>query len=172
MPRLVKGQIAPGIRQLSLAASAAASRRVEAFNALLVASSPTLDIVDRFRSLASLASWHDVEIDMSPISEKTLRKHIDSTYEGGYHRFRKDTKKFIEQFDAVTKESARSRNEATTLVDHSCKNADAALSMTARYLDLLTRLRRLATGDETVERELSNHMKKFGPGAPHIRVVK
>ncbi len=48
---------------------------------------------------------------------------------------------------------------------------DAALDMSARYLDLLERLKRLSLRSDIAESELQRHYRRYEKN-PHIKVVK
>lgn len=170
MPRLIKGQIASGIQLRLDMSKSSANARIVVFKDLQNSTSPITGELEKFRSFQQLASWEDPAKGITPLSTKTLRKHLDSLYEGGSSGFRKDVglllgKGIGQKEDPIAVgESEKARKDRFA--------ADAAMEMTTRYLDLLERLKRLSVSSEVAEAELLRHIRRYGEGGATLRVVK
>lgn len=168
MPRLTKGQMAAGIRlRLDLSASST-DARITVLKSLQITESLQADVVAKFRSFRQLATWEDRERGITPLSPKTLRKHLDARYAGGSSGFRHDVAQLLGRDRvspmAVAGESQKQRTERFS--------ADAAMEMTTRYLDLLERMKRLSVASEAAEVELLRHLRRYSEGGATLRVVK
>ncbi len=169
MPRLTKGQIASGIQLRLDRSKSSTNARATVLKDLQSSKSPNLDDLAKFGSFQRLASWKDSERGITPLSTKTLRKHLDTLYEGGSTGFRKDVAKLLGR--------ERGHQAATGAGGESDKQraarftADAAMEMTTRYLDLLERLNRLSVDSEAAEAELLRHLRRYGKGVATLRVI-
>lgn len=168
MPRLTKGQMAAGIRLRLDLSTSSADARIAVLKGLQSAESLQADEAAKFRSFRQLAAWEDRERGITPLSPKTLRKHLDARYAGGSSGFRQDVAQLLGR-DSVSSmatagESQKQRRERFS--------ADAAMEMTTRYLDLLERIKRLAVASEAAEVELLRHLRRYSEGGATLRVVK
>lgn len=170
MPRLTKGQMAAGIRLRLDLSKRSAEARIVVLQSLKSSNDRPPDVFAKLRSFQQLASWEDLGRGITPLSTKTLRKHLDALYEGGSQGFRKDMTQLLESegdsegAPVAAGESKRQRTDRFS--------ADAAMEMTTRYLDLLERLKRLSATSEAAEVELQRHFRRYGEGGATLRVVK
>jgi hypothetical protein len=169
MPRLGKGEIAPSIRVLSEAAARSAAARVAEFERLRDESSPSAAKLSVFLTVTSLAAWESIPLGITPLSSKTLRKHINRIYDGGLSKLLDD---------AASSISGMYKSEVTKVANgvkvwqlQAQQAVDSALDMTVRYLDLLERLKKLSLESEAAESELQRHYRRYEKH-PHIKVVK
>lgn len=170
MPRLTKGQMAAGIRLRLDLSNGSVGARIVALKDLKSSGGRPPDEVAKFRSFQQLASWEDLERGITPLSIKTLRKHLDALYEGGSRSFRKDMAQLFRPeraSEAATVEAGESEKQRADRF-----SADAAMEMTTRYLDLLERLKRLSVASEAAEAELLRHLRRYSEGGATLRVVK
>lgn len=169
MPRLTKGELAPGIRNISAVAALSAALRVEEFERLKRESAPSELQLSRFLTVSGLADWDDGLIGITPLSPKTLRKHINQIYPGGLAQILKDAAELLERLRGKPNGSTEANSDYwRARVEQA---VDSSLEMTARYLDLLERLKKLSMGSEEACIELERHMRRY-ESHPHIRVVK
>ncbi|TXH78569.1 hypothetical protein [Thauera aminoaromatica] len=172
-----KGETAPGIAALRDRAIASTQARIAAFRRLDVATlKREPHLLEPFTSVCSLAAWSDPELGIFPISEKTLRKHLDDAFEGGYQGLRTAVATLTKEADTQS-EIETSEQRMRALVAAEAKNESqrataAALDMTARYLDLLDRVRKMSKVDPIVDRQFKKHLQIFGASHPHVRRVK
>ncbi|XQE67363.1 hypothetical protein ACOAPY_01845 [Pseudomonas sp. P3C3] len=168
MPRLSKGQLAPSIKGLSVAAARSVANRVSEFHRLRASSSPSRGDISVFTTVTSLADWSNESLGITPLSPKTLRKYVNGLYEGGLAQLLRDAALLLG-------DSQQSLNKKSTNDEVFKLNAqlavDAALDMTARYLDLLERMKRLSLRSDAVGAELQCHYRRYDKH-PHIKVVK
>jgi len=163
MPRLVKGQIASGIVAKSQASMQSVKRRVEIFRDMVAAKPQSRELLSFYVSAESLAAWNDLEMGVTPVSVKTLRKHIVLFHPDGLadicERARRLQRSVPDQRDRTSPSRLKLQSE---------RAIDSALEMTVRYLDLLDRIKRLSHKSSDIENELSKHFRKFGRN-PHVK---
>lgn len=163
MPRLVKGQVASGIVAKSEARVLSVKRRVEIFSEIIAAKQHTHGLLNIYVSAESLAAWNDLEMGVTPVSVKTLRKHIVLFHPEGLadicERARVLQRSVSDQRDRIS--PSRFKLQAERAID-------SALEMTVRYLDLLERIKRLSHKSSDIENELGKHFRKFGRN-PHVK---
>lgn len=170
MPRLTKGQIASGIRLRMNLSMGSTDARIAVLKSLQNSKAQRPHDLSRFRSFQQLASWEDLDRGITPLSTKTLRKHLDALYDGGCTAFRKDVAKVLgRNMDAKAGPKVAGETEMQRADRFS---ADAAMEMTTRYLDLLERLKKLSLASEVVEAELLRHLRRYGEGGATLRVIK
>lgn len=165
MPRLKKGQTADGIKTKSDAVRRNAEHRVRVFQGLCSLEKPPLEDLAPFQSAEKLALWSSDSYAIFPISVKTLRKHVDTFYPGGLAALCATARAKLngEMVTAKPTMATDHRRNASLAVD-------AALEMTARYLDLLERIKRMANKSKEIEFELDKHLRRYGQH-PHIQEV-
>lgn len=168
MARLRRGELARGIEALAHRARANARRRLEIWGEIGRSERPTSHVLTHFLSIEALSKWSDLELGIVPISPKTLRKYIELEYDGGLAMFTRELKAL--QTKEVHDAKARSV-KAPSHQDELRAAADAVMDMTARYLDLLERIKRISRHDAQIESELMRHFKRFEPGAAHLTLV-
>lgn len=174
MPRLSKGQRATSIQARMDFARASTIARLDA----LRSEGARIDsaLLERFLNLDSLASWDEPDRGIHPLSPKTLRRHIDGVFDGGYQAFRvavEAMKRRVRETTETELHSRKVREHISSTVKAETERAtDATLEMTARYLDLLQRLQRLGTSNPIAARLLEGHFKVFGTAPAHVRRVK
>lgn len=168
MPRLTKGQMAAGIRLRLDLSTSSADARIAVLKDLQSAGCLKANEATKFRSFQQLAAWEDPERGITPLSPKTLRKHLDARYAGGSAGFRQDVAHLLRAGSvspaATSGESQKQRVERFS--------ADAAMEMTTRYLDLLERMKRLSVASEVAEVELLRHLRRYSEGGATLRMVK
>ena len=169
MSRLTKGQMAAGIRLRLDLSKCSADARIVVLKGLQGSKDNQPNEVEKFRSFRQLASWEDAERGITPLSVKTLRKHLDALYDGGSLGFRKDVAQLLGRESAVEVAPLKVGESERQRLDRFA--ADAAMEMTTRYLDLLERLKRLSVGSEAAEAELLRHLRRYSEGGA-LRVVK
>lgn len=165
MPRLSKGEIAPGVKSRQDAAIQTIAKRVEIFYELIANNAPSLEMLSVYQSINKLAEWEERERGVFPISVKTLRRHIGLFYKDGLRALCQAAR---EKYTAV--EKPRRLPLAINDKGRTEQAIDSALEMTVRYLDLLERMRRLAHTSQEVDNEVSKHFRRFGKN-PHIREI-
>lgn len=170
MPRLTKGEIAPGIQLRRDRSMSSASARISMLRSLLNSNCPIPEQMLSIKNFRQLAMWEDRRRGITPLSIKTLRKHLDSLYEGGSHRFREDMAQLLERQFTPKIEMVQNEEMKRRRVDR--LSTDAAMEMTARYLDLLERFKKLSLASEVAERELISHMRRYREGGVTLRAVK
>lgn len=160
MPRLKKGQVAPGV----LAKQKRAQESVQAIIGILN------EAVGRgrfypedgklFKRLSDLAMMQDASRGIAPMSVRTLRDNVDRMYPGGMKAFR-----------TTVAELGRDSVPLPTEPVREMGFEDAILDMTARYSDLLQRFKRVTLESDTAADELKRHFDRYrSRGA--LRVVK
>lgn len=171
-----KGEMAPGVAARHGRAAASTMARIEVFRKLDVAALKVEpQLMDRFANFGRLAEWSEPSIGIYPISPKTLRKHLDHVYEGGYRSFQASVAALKEQLesDATPQVSKKILALIASAANEKSERATgAAIDMTARYLDLLDRVRKLSMSNSAAERQFRKHLQIFGESHPHIRRVK
>lgn len=169
MPRLGKGQIAPSIKVLSEAAARSAACRISEFDRIRTSPSPSKSELSAFISVSKLAAWDDESLGITPLSHKTLRKYVNGLYEGGLSQLLRDAALVIGDTRKLIRKKPSDDVDAWRLSSQLA--VDAALDMSARYLDLLERLKRLSLRSDIAESELQRHYRRYEKN-PHIKVVK
>lgn len=165
MPRLKKGEIASGVKSKSDAIRNNVERRVHIFRGLSSMVDPPWEDISFFQTAEKLANWECPLQGIVPISVKTLRKHVDAVYPGGLVALCLAARNMIGQgSDSPVRAKEDCKKKAALAID-------SALEMTARYLDLLERMKRLSLLSGNVEMELSKHLRRYGQ-SPHIRRVE
>ncbi|HFF2257100.1 TPA: hypothetical protein ACGBHZ_006139, partial [Pseudomonas aeruginosa] len=104
-----------------------------------------------------------------PLSHKTLRKYVNGLYEGGLSQLLRDAALVIGDTRKLIRKKPSDDVDAWRLSSQLA--VDAALDMSARYLDLLERLKRLSLRSDIAESELQRHYRRYEKN-PHIKVVK
>jgi hypothetical protein len=167
MPRLRKGEIAAGVRRRSEAANESAQARIRIFDQILAQRVDDPDVIDRFRTISALAGWRREQDKIVPMSQKTLRKHINEQFPGGYAAF-------VRASRSIRRRRGRGANVplAETVSEQIAKASNRVAEMTNRYADLLQRMRRLTAKNSEASRELSRHLRVFGDAPPYLQVVK
>ncbi|MBI6578184.1 hypothetical protein YA0001_13660 [Pseudomonas viridiflava] len=165
MGRLVKGETALGVKVLSEAAMHSVRRRAEIFEHLKADHSARSVTLKCFTSIQLLAEWCDVEMGISPISVKTLRKHMSSFYPEGLAAMCKAAR-------CLSREGRQNHSDGDgfNYKRQTERAIDSALEMTVRYLDLLERFKKISQKDNDSIKELEQHFRKFGRN-PHIQEV-
>ena len=97
MPRLNKGQIAVGIQNKMDQSKRSVNARIDALQRLQRSTERSPDEVANFINFDRLASWCEPQLGITPLSTKTLRKHLNNIYEDGLLGFRRDVSKFLKQ---------------------------------------------------------------------------
>ncbi|MBN0610029.1 hypothetical protein JTM17_34550, partial [Pseudomonas aeruginosa] len=95
-----------------------------------------------FISVSKLAAWDDESLGITPLSHKTLRKYVNGLYEGGLSKLLRDAALVIGDTRKLIRKKPSDDVDAWRLSSQLA--VDAALDMSARYLDLLERLKRLS----------------------------
>lgn len=165
MGRLVKGQIAPGVVAISEAALRSVRRRAQVFESIRRGEDTYVPKLSIFTSAQSLSDWADPGLEISPISVKTLRKHMALVYPEGLAAMCSLARTLLRD-----KSNRQVDQDIPNFRKQSERAIDAALEMTARYLDVLERFRKLSIKDKDINKELEQHFRKFGRN-PHIQEV-
>lgn len=165
MARLVKGQTAPGVLAISEAALGSVRKRAELFERIRNGESIYSEHLRFFESVQLLADWDAPALSISPISVKTLRKYILRFYPDGLAAMCRVARS-IQRIDEKSKKDQSGGHYKL----QSELAIDSALEMTARYLDLVERLKKLSRKDRNINKELEQHFRKFGRN-PHIQEV-
>lgn len=166
MPRLTKGALAVGIAAKSREKLVAVRRRVEKFIQISTMQQPPADLLKVFCTAESLAEWHDPALGISPLSVKTLRKHFAQYYPEGLAELCAKARELCSSANAAPEAPSTQQYKLQTE-----RAIDSALEMTARYLDLLERIKKLSVIDNDVSVQLRKHLEKFGSN-PHIKVAR
>ncbi|TLP68406.1 hypothetical protein FEA48_30110 [Pseudomonas nitroreducens] len=169
MPRLGKGQIAKSIKGLSEAAARSAACRVSEFERLRESSSPSKGELSVFLSVSSLAAWEDEALGITPLSHKTLRKYVNRFYGGGLAQLLSDAAGISD--NPPTPLGRKTSSDVEVWKFKTQQAVDSALDMTARYLDLLERLKRISLQSEIADSELQRHYRRYEKN-PHVKAVK
>ncbi|HBO2503617.1 TPA: hypothetical protein L4H91_003715 [Pseudomonas aeruginosa] len=169
MPRLGKGQIAESVKGLAEAAARSAACRVSEFERLRESSSLSASELSVFHSVSSLAAWENEALGITPLSQKTLRKYVDKLYEGGLIQLLADAASLIG--DSRKPVGKRISDDVEVWKSKAQQAVDSALDMTARYLDLLERLKRISLQSDIADSELQRHFRRYEKH-PHIKAVK
>ncbi|EPH9811380.1 hypothetical protein ACS37B_000654 [Pseudomonas aeruginosa] len=169
MPRLSKGHIAESIKGLSEAAARSAACRVSEFERIRNSSSPSAGELSVFLSVSSLAAWENEALGITPLSNKTLRKYVNRFYEGGLIQLLADAASVIG--DSRKSVGKKTSDDVDVWKSKTQQAVDSALDMTARYLDLLERLKRISLQSEIADSELQRHYRRY-ERHPHIKAVK
>lgn len=165
MARLVKGQTAPGVMAISEAALASVQKRAELFERIRNGESIYLEHLRFFESVQLLADWDAPALSIYPISVKTLRKYILRFYPDGLAAMCRVAR----SMQRIDEKSEKNQSGGHYKLQ-SERAIDSALEMTARYLDLIERLKKLSRKDKSFNKELEQHFRKFGRN-PHIQEV-
>ena len=165
MPRLRKGEMAGGVKAKSVAVQNNVKRRIEIFNDLISMQQPSSEQLDFFRSAENLASWNDESMGIFSVSVKTLRKHVDDIYPDGLAALCASARMKLAE-----KTVQQNQNKTTDYKRKASLAIDSALEMTARYLDLLERMKRMTHHSKEMELELVKHLRRYGQH-PHIKEV-
>jgi hypothetical protein len=161
MPRLRAGQTAESVRSLAEKNRFSALARLEQLESFLQGDHRN---AEHFRSFERLSAWHDPQLGIYRMTPKTLRGHINHCFEGGQDRL------------LSLLPGARNRAKTTGHAPHGKQSASdragAVMEMTGRYLDLLERLKRLASTSDTAAQELKHHLRLHGASKPQLHLVK
>jgi hypothetical protein len=174
MPKLKKGETAPGVEARIAIARENVRRRLQIFMGLC-AEDNAIDknFIEHFVTMDALACWNEIQLGILPVSSKTLRKYINEMFPGGITVFRREAARLTKQKDLKEKVNIGISPDLISEVRRQTeREAAATLEMTARYLDLLERLKKLATYDANAEKQIRHHLRIFGEAKPHIRRVK
>ena len=163
MPRLVKGQVASGIFAKSETIMLSVKRRVEIFSEIVATNPHAHELLNAYVSAETLAAWSDLEMGVTPVSVKTLRKHIVLFHPEGLADICEKARALLR---SVSDQPDRTRPSRTKLQAE--RAIDSALEMTVRYLDILERIKKLSHKSGDIENELSKHFRKFGRN-PHVK---
>lgn len=169
MSRLIKGEIAKSIQGISTAAALSAALRVEEFERLKNDPALSEANLSKFLTVSDLSAWKDDLLGITPLSPKTLRKYINGIYLGGLGQLLRDAANIMEGLRGEL--NKRAENNSSIWRARTEQAVDSSLEMTARYLDLLERLKKLAMRCEEANVELKRHMSRY-ESRSHIRVVK
>jgi len=169
MPRLAKGEVASGVKAKAIASEASAKRRIELFESLKLETSPSENKIMIFANVSSLAAWDEPLSGVTPLSQKTLRKYINIYYPSGLSGLTKEAGLMLQ--GAKVAVSTVTAEKYVGLQSRVEQAVDSALEMTARYLDLLERMKKLAVQDERAEMEMQRHFRRYETH-PHMKVVK
>lgn len=174
MPKLKKGEIAPGVEARIEKVRQNVLRRLQIFNDLSVGDKTSdKTILRHFITMDELASWNAPEIGITPVSAKTLRKYLEEMFQGGVCGFRKEIAHLkVTSGSECNVTKSYSLDLASEVRRQTEREAAATLEMTARYLDLLERLRKLAMHNENADKQLHHHLSIFGEVRSHLRMVK
>ena len=146
MPRLKRGEVAPGVLKRVEATSNQVDLRIRHLRE---------DSNHPRRTISSVAAWEDLEKGIVPISTNSLKKYAASKLDGGLAELDQLVSGESNQGDAM--DTAPMGEDARTAA-----LADAIYSFSLRYGDLMDRFRRLAVHDSSVKRELDSHRKLYG----------
>ncbi|MGO4505360.1 hypothetical protein [Dyella sp. 2YAF14] len=169
MPRLRKGELAVGISARAERSRQNAHRRLEVFARIQASPPDTAMLKSHFLTISALASWTDEALGIAPISQKTLRKYVDKEYRGGYTSLRSDIQALLVPHDELAEGLAT--KEATSHRKTLAARADSVMDMSAQYLDLLQRIKRIATYDSRIESELTRHFERFSRERRYLKAV-
>ena len=95
-----------------------------------------------FASYRVLCTWNNEDLDITSMSENTLRKHINNLYQGGISSFEYDRQKLlIAANSTVSKPGSKEayKQEVKRLCVEGHDVANHILMFSAQYLDLLKR---------------------------------
>lgn len=169
MSRLQKGAVAPGVAARSDRAKESIAARLKVLDELRRAGDKRSDgMLVFFETIGALAAWTDSGRGITPVSPKTMRKHIEHMYEGGYVAFMMT----VEQLRSLRLPATPHplvEGEVRRRIQH---EAAAVIEMTNRYLDLMKRMRGLADSNPAAMVQLKHHLKVFGDDPPYLTLVK
>lgn len=169
MGRLRKGDVAPGIAARSERAKESIAARLKVLDELQRNRSKCDDgVLVFFETVDALAGWTDAGRRISPVSPKTMRKHIERMYEGGYVAFMAA----LEQVRSMNTPAGLHPSVEAEVRRRIQQEAAAVLEMTNRYLDLIKRMRGLADASPAAMTQLKHHLQVFGSEPPHLTRVK
>lgn len=169
MPRLAKGELAPGIRLRSEASASSAEARFALMLALRERGNVSESEAAPFRTFEALCKHEDESKGIFPISPKTLRKHVASGFVGGAEAFH-GVMKWIGSPTRQSAADAPTTETATAL--RTSAQTDAVLEMSARYADLIERVAKLAVESARARIEFQAHLKIFPESAGHLKLIK
>jgi hypothetical protein len=168
MPRLKAGELASSVELRSQASTASAEARVNWLLELEEKKLLSSDEAAAFATFSSLCEHVDVGKGIHAISPKTLRKHIESSFEGGHRAFRNRMKRMLDRSDGS--DTRAGLNASNDIVEPS--QIDAVLEMTARYSDLLERFSRLRKELPKADIELRAHFRVFPDSPGYLKRIK
>lgn len=169
MPRLRKGETAIGIDARSNAKIETIKRRAEIFSEILCQVPNDNDILKHYCSVENLAAWICPEKGVYRVSVKTLRKYFVSFYARGVAEACERAREMSETGRPELLADTQFGNDSISNLKKKNERAvDAALEMTARYLDLLERISKVSRRSDIFSVELDKHLNKFGRN-PHLR---
>lgn len=169
MGRLQKGTLAPGIAARSNRAKESIAARLRALDDLRRAGSKRGDArLAFFETIDALAAWTDTDCGITPVSPKTMRKHIEHLYQGGYEAFMAA----VDELRSTSTKMALHSSVEGEVRRRVQREAAAVMEMTNRYLDLMKRMRVLADTNPTAMTQFKHHLQMFGDDPPHLKVVK
>ncbi len=169
MGRLQKGVVAPGIAARSDRAKESIAARLKVLDELRRDGSKRGEgVLEFFETIDALAAWTDAGRGITPVSPKTMRKHIEHMYEGGYAAFMTA----VEQLRSPSTTSIPYPSVEGEVRRRIQREAAAVLEMTNRYLDLMKRMRGLADTNPAAMAQLKHHLQVFGDEPSHLTRVK
>lgn len=175
MPRLNEGEIAPGIA-LKQAKNIEIVKSIinvlqENLEAPHKSSSETLRV---FSSYRKLATWTDINKNVYPIAENTLRKHLAELYPGGINAFNLARKKLLTKSNTTSicpgskasykKSEEKLKEENQILINH-------ILQFSAQYLDLLEKTTNMAKAHSFLQEYLKAHNNTYPNSAQGLRLT-
>lgn len=169
MPRLIKGELAPGIRLRSEASAASAQARIKFMVSMREQGVISEMEAAPFKNFDALCNYSNESQGIFPISPKTLRKYIALEFAGGLKEFRR-LLRLCGNMRSHDAEENPQQLEPTA--PSKAETTDAVLEVTSRYGDLLERMARLAVNAPTVRAQFEAHMRMFPESVRHLRLVK
>lgn len=161
MPRLRAGETAASVRWLAEKKRSSALARLEQLESFLQGDRQNAEY---FGSFERLAAWHDPELGIYRMTPKTLRGHINHCFEGGQDR--------LLSLLSGARNGGKASGQAQASAQSVSDRAGAVMEMTGRYLDLLDRLKRLASTSDAAAQELKHHLRLHGTTKPQLHLVK
>lgn len=160
MPRLKKGQVAPGVRAKQERAQKSVQAIIGVLNEAVRLGRFSPEDGKLFGRMSDLEMMHDVSRGIAPMSVRTFRENVERMYPGGMKAFR-----------ATIAELGRDSvvSPAETVMEMGFE--DAILDMTARYSDLLQRFKRVSLESDAAADEIKRHFDRYRSHGT-LRVVK
>jgi hypothetical protein len=168
MPRLKSGELAPSVQALTAAKRRSVEGRISALAAALDATEPpSAQLIDRFRTLDSIAQWKDTAADIAPMSVNTLKAHINSVYPGGLFEFQRARQRLLSLAEPPAPSGGLQGQLRRLRAEHQIL-MNSVITFSAQYLDLLRRAQDLSKTHRFLQTELRSHARLF-PNA-HMRL--
>lgn len=171
MPRLKRGELAPGIARKAEQNAISVSARLKLLDQLESPDAQEVDAswVDAFLRQDRLAAFRMDELGITPMSEKTLRRYLvlqGTSMEELTSRARRLVKTRVQNLTTDDAAVGKAVHEEGDTVERT-------LDITARYLDLLERLEKVRTSFSAVDSLLDRHLRLFADDRPtRIRRIK